>query len=1422
MKIFLQLCHKEKRRPYVVVFLLALILAGGISRSVCARTTSIPEELKQWIPWVLYEQEENLCTLTAAGNSQRYCSWPSSLNLDVLENGATFNQTFTIESKTLVFLPGKSPFWPENVKSNDKAVLVIEHKGKPAIWLSPGKYRLSGSFRWQKMPDSLFVPPATGMINLTLFGKKVTDLQVDTSGRLWLRKTGKIVKSQEDALSIQVFRKIIDGVPLTQQLRILFTVSGMPREITLGLKTDDTFIPLSLRSPLPVRLDDQGRLQLQVRPGQWQIQLTLRNTGALSPKTLTRGQIDGPWPDHEIWVFAADPKLRQVEVSGLTPVDPSRTSLPEDWQVFPAYMQEGDTQMVLSEKSRANPNPTPNRLEIRRKLWLDEEGGGLTALDHISGTMGQGWRLNAAPQQLLGKVEVEGNSRLITRIPGSDKTGVEVRQGKLQLTAESRIEQMVKSGQLTIPALGWDHSFQKLSAELNLPPGWQLFTASGIDRVPTWLNHWTLLDIFLVLIISLAAGRILGLGWGALTLLTLILTYHQPGSPRYLWLPLIALVAIQKLITVKSGERILRISIFLILGIIIITAIPYMVNEIRTGLYPQLGYGKYHRIIPRQDQDYQQSQVNGDMTDGVMEQEAASPRRLMAAKSKSGTAVSSYRMLPEPVSPKPIQIDPQAMIQTGPGLPTWQWKKLQMTWNGPVRPEQQIRLVLIPPVLNTVLAFVRVMLLGLMILGFLRGCLNFAKRFNGSSISPALLIFLLSLLTVTSFSGRQAQAEIPPPELLQELQDRLLAPPECGNSCVSLNFCEISVDNDLLQLTLKVDVVNQTAIPLPGKNRFFDTIQLDNKDAGVLRVSKKGNTLIRLQPGSHSIRLSKNLQQLSKVSLSFPMLPKQTRSSLRDWSLIGLRENGALDKQITLTKIVQAPGAIRKENKGDLNSISIVPFVQIQRTVHMGLKWNMETTVIRRSPKSVIALNIPLFPGERVITDHLQIQDNSVKVNMGAGQNRFQWHSSLEPVDTMTLTAAKTDSWTEIWFLDVSPIWHVQAEGIPEINQTNPAGMRYPEYHPYPGESLHLNISRPEGVPGKILTISRSRITVKQGKRAADMTLRFTLTASRGLRHTITLPADIDLQKTMIDLKEVPLQYENNQIIIPVHPGSQEIAVSWRSEGEIPYKLITQSVDLGADSVNHSTEISLPYSRWILLTGGPRIGPAVLFWGELLVIILFALLLGRIRFTPLSTLQWLLLSLGLSQVPVFLAAIVVIWLLLLGLRKERGKKIPQPATFNVVQVLLVFLTLIALGVLFFAIQQGLLGSPDMQISGNGSNNHLLHWYQDRNESLLPTAWVISVPLFAYRISMLLWALWLAMALLKWLRWGWDCFTEAGVWKHTVRKQKKKPVTKPKKNLRKETTTAKKSIPATNSGAVKKTPEKQSAVVEKKTKGTQKE
>ena len=175
------------------------------------------------------------------------------------------------------------------------------------------------------------------------------------------------------------------------------------------------------------------------------------------------------------------------------------------------------------------------------------------------------------------------------------------------------------------------------------------------------------------------------------------------------------------------------------------------------------------------------------------------------------------------------------------------------------------------------------------------------------------------------------------------------------------------------------------------------------------------------------------------------------------------------------------------------------------------------------------------------------------------------------------------------------------------------------------------------------------------------------------------------------------------------------------------------------------------------------------------MVLLAAFGLGKIPWTPLKTRHWLLLGLGLTQVEPVVAILIVGWLLALGLREKQA--LPEaPFYYDLAQFLLVIWTLAALGGLYLAIERGLLGIPDMQIAGNGSSDFLLRWTEDRIGATMPQPWVLSLPMFVYRTLMLLWALWLAQALLRWLSWGWQCFSKGGVWRKVTRHRPEPPET----------------------------------------------
>jgi hypothetical protein len=282
------------------------------------------------------------------------------------------------------------------------------------------------------------------------------------------------------------------------------------------------------------------------------------------------------------------------------------------------------------------------------------------------------------------------------------------------------------------------------------------------------------------------------------------------------------------------------------------------------------------------------------------------------------------------------------------------------------------------------------------------------------------------------------------------------------------------------------------------------------------------------------------------------------------------------------------------------------------------------------------------------------------------------------------------------------------------------------------------------------------------------VSLAFEARSSRGGQHSVTLPENAELQSVRINGVGQPIRQEQRLVTLPLVPGKQSMEIIWRQRDGMCGRMVSPEINLGVPSVNSIVDIFMPADRWTLVVGGPRMGPAVLFWSLLAVLLLAAAGLGRVPLTPLRAPQWFLLGIGLTQVPIQVALLVAGWLLALGWRKHRGVASGDRA-FDAFQLLLVVWTAAALAGLVWSIQQGLLGVPEMQIAGSGSNARLLHWYQDQAAETLPRPWVISVPLWCYRLAMLAWALWLAQALLAWLRWGWGCFTDGGLWRPLRRK-----------------------------------------------------
>lgn len=1413
---------------------------AGAGRS--AAPPPVPESLRPWIPWAMHGHEEDLCPTLPEGED-RVCAWGGRLELSLSAGGGRFSQTWELYAEGPIPLPGGASQWPLDVKVDGRpAVATVEDEGPPRVRAPAGRHTVTGTFVWKRLPETLQVPPQAALLSLTLAGRPIEFPSRSEADTLFLRKDDdEGEEREEDRLDISVHRMVSDEIPLQLTTRIALNVAGKAREVVLGKSLPAGFVPQALESALPVRIEADGRIRVQLRPGQWVITLTARNP---TPVTrIARPRPDGPWKEgEEVWVFQSHPPLRVVTVEGVPGVDPQQTTLPDEWKALPAYVMAPDATMTLAEHRRGDADPAADDLTLRRSLWLDFDGGGLTARDEIRATFRRAWRLSMGPESHLGRANVGGQDQFITRldVAGAGGDGIEIRQADAVVIAESRVERAGGG----IPAVGWDHDFQSVSAQLSLPPGWRLLHATGADSVSaSWLRNWTLLDLFLVLITGIGIGKLFGPRTGALALVALALAFPEIGAPRWAWLVVLVAEALVRALpdgSIKRVAALFRLTAWI--GLVLV-ALPFAVQHVRVGLHPALApdqgaagqVGWFEETFAPKDRLVRLQAGAGDTTvaeapppvtttnskgedlpadkaGGFEGKEEAKPRmkRLRddntiarnVDKHWSGEAeLEGYADGAAGVlglanngtkekwrsQQNLVTYDPSVLVQTGPGVPRWTGAQVQLAWNGPVERTQRLRLWLLPPWVNTLLAFLRVALVAWLIWRLLGGRRGFADKWRLGPAAPAtaLLVVVTALAVLLPATARAAEAApgpYPPQELLDKLHERLTEAPKCEPSCASIGRLSVEASPDRLRLRFDVGAEAATVVPLPGHAKHWLPAQvlIDGKPAGALVRDEDGAPFARLPAGGHQIVMEGPLPARDVVQIPFPLPPHALTTAVHGWRVEGLDEDGQVTENLQLARVQGAPkpGA-GGSDAGGLAPTSLPPFVTVVRTLELGLKWVVRTTVTRQSPTgAAIVLEIPHLPGESVITEGVRVSKGKVQVNLGADATSLSWESTLNQAPAIALeapAAAGGGAWAETWIVNAGPLWHLVYSGIPPVQPAAGDQQRVPIFRPWPGEKVTIAISRPAGTGGQTLTVDDAQLTLAPGIRSTSATLTVNLRSSRGGEHAFALPAGATLEHVRINGIVQPLRQDGATVTVPVAPGSTAVQLTWREPDGLGPRFQAAGVDLRGPAVNAGVQINLPADRWVLLVGGPRLGPGVLFWSVLIVLVLAGVALGRSPWTPLRARHWILLGIGVVQTSVPAAVLVAGLFLALGWRRSRPQSPASPAwRHDLWQVGFAIWTVVAIVILASGVGQGLLGHPDMLIAGNGSSSGssgtTLVWFADRVTGTLPRPWVVSAPLLVYRLAMLAWSLWLALAVIRWARWIWACFSERGIWRPLITKK----------------------------------------------------
>jgi hypothetical protein len=1227
-----------------------------------------------------------------------------------------------------------------------------------------GAHNVTGVFHWEHRPQLLTLPPAIGLITLSVAGSRVLLPQRTSAGVvLGAAQTAR----QEERLDLRVFRRLDDDLPSLLTTELQLAIAGEAREISLPRALPDGFVPMAIEASLAARLDPDDTLHVQVRPGDFRITIEARGP---SPLTEVRvGTRPAPWPAQEVWSFQAEDRLRVAELEGVTGTDPARANVPQRWRDLPAYRVSPSSVLHVVERSRGLSAQDANALQLQRTAWLDFTGAGYTIVDTLSGQMRQGWRLDmSAPYVLQSAHTSSGEPLLITAGMSAGLTGVELREPEVRLTAVSRVPGTADGA---LPATGWRTRFTRVSGELVLAPGYRLLAAIGPDSAPeAWLERWRLLDIFAALLIATVAWRMLGVRSGAIALAAIVLTYQESGSATWLWLN--ALVAAALLRAAPEGRLRSWAAAYRLLAfaVLLLALIPFAITQVRLVVYPQL-----EALLPSSGMVGEPALIETRVAEEVARgpealqavgavrapAAAAAPLAQFGGRSAitNATSVSVTAARNTATTNRGPRYEPGVIVQAGPGVPEWRYHVYGFAWSGPVETNATARFLISPPWMTRFWRVLGLLLSVWFLLELTRKELPLPPWRRARSIA-GLGAVMLGFIAAFGAAPAAHAASTPDAGLLSELEARLLAPPKCAPDCADLLGANVTIEAGRLRIVLLVGALDAVGVALPGAEPSWspDLVQIDGAAAGAVYRSPRGTRYVSLARGRHVVRVEGPLGAVDALSVAFPISPRVIDVSAPGWDSGGVSERHLLSGALQLARRHAAtdamPAAARQEE--------FPPFVSVERLFHLAHDWTIDTTVTRIAPKSAaFTVSVPLLAQEAVTTAGLKASDHRVTVGLAAGQPSQTYASILPAAEALELTAPVDSSQSEHWRFDVGSTWHVEFSGVPPVMPTERAAVWMFVYYPRPGEHLKLSVTRPTAAGGGTLAFDHVRLQTIIGKRSSDTTLGLDYRSTQGGRHTLHMPADAVVTKVLSDGEPIALRPEHGELSLSALPGAHRWSVDWQTPtGE---QLVTRSpaVGLAAPASNLQLSLRIPEDRWVLYAFGPGVGPTILYWGELLLFLTAAWLIGRTTLTPLATQDWLLLGLGLSTFSWLVLGVFVVFVAVFEWR-ARHPVPADPQRFRLLQVGSAILAIIAIVAVVGAVPQGLLAHPDMRIAPPASPGELW-WFVDRTADQLPSPAVLSVSLWWYKIAMLAWALWLSFALTRWIRWAWRVFTRDGLW-----------------------------------------------------------
>ncbi|MBK8804336.1 MAG: hypothetical protein IPN71_20205 [Fibrobacteres bacterium] len=1348
---------------------LSLIL---LASTAFAASVVVPDPLRPWVPWVLRDAGDKLCptgdgdgvrtvevsdsasdTVVVQVVQERRCLAVSEIALMVDKEGSDFRMTGWRWTEGSVHLPHATDVRVVSVRQAGKPVAVLsDEAGQPHVVVAPGPFRIEGRLAWKEVPHEVVLPGEAALVTVRRDGKVVDPGPDRGRWKLQGDESGRAKMDSSDAVKIRVFRTFTDGVPFSVKTRLMLDVSGKQRSLVLRSVVLAGSIPIRLESDLPVRLDPDGKMELAVRPGRHELEMEAL---WFSPPEKVEAPTDSaPWPQAEIWSFQSAPGERTVELSGGVAVDASQAGATSGDAHLPSRRLALGQSLEFREILRGDPRTDSVTSSCDREVWVDFSGAGMTFRDKLTSHLNRPLRLSVTPPYRLGAASHQGQGIALTSITGADQGFPVEGEGTIELV--SRAEGSLWKA-LPVSPVGWPLDESKL--EIHLGPGWRLLAVPGASfTAGTWVGKWDLWKIFVVVLVVSLVARLVSKTAGALALVGLGLGCHD-GVPFIAWIAFLVALALHQAIGGRWPDRVASKLAWVVLGIcsvvLLIVQLVFLGGQMRLVAHPELavpgrGYTPHWQpgSSDRLDEPSEETRSSGSYASKQGKGIASELAEVLAGSGgyrQNGSLVMEPRqkdaLSDVSSSPQTFSVqdeDPNlfAGVEPGPGVSQWSWEAGSAQWSGFVRADQSFRILALAPGWMRLWRILAVLATTISI-GY---CLR--KAFPAGATRMGSWVFARGLSVVLVLvSANLARAEIPTTQVLDQLREELLRAPVCGERCAALGEVRLRVDGSRAVLELDVQAHAKGVVRLPRPQWLQVSLQVPRGVAG----GGTESDIAWVESGFQTIRME-GIVGADEFLVRFPDATRGIQVTAPGWTVVST-QNDAIHLQRAAQSLEPESGAKTSADRRLADPPSI------RRQFQFGREWTVTTSVHRRGISGSVAVAIPLLAGETPLDPVIQ-REGRVQAVIPPGSASVSWKSRLPISQRLLLRAGIPGVSGERWLVQSSVRWHLVHRSLAPVESD------ILEWAPRPGDSLEILFQSPKPVAGSGVLVESSRLRVS-GEDLSECRLDLLVSTAVGDSFRIALPAGANIRSLEVGASSLPPTYDAmGRLRLELSPGSNSIHVVWVGKSNGGLFRRAPLVVLSAGGVDARMDFPDAERGWIVAMGGVGDGPAVLWWGLVAALALLAWLLSRLPGRPLGFWSWFLLLFGTSTVGNWVVWPFVVWVAAVVARRHLDPKRISREVFNLLQVLLGGFSVIAFLVLLSAIPVGLLGNPDSGVAGGEGT---LGWYVDRFKGELPRPWMVVIPLLAWKSLLLCWSLWLVKSLLRWVPWGWESFTQGGVW-----------------------------------------------------------